>query len=128
MINPSVADGRQSLSEAEAEVVRKATVRAASLLGINNNVLGKIIGISDPSVSRLISGSYHVNGKSSELAVLFIRVFRGLDAIVGGDEKATKSWVKSNNTALNGVPIQLMQTVEGLTRVVQYIDSRRARV
>lgn len=126
MIDSAISNGKKSLSE--AEVVSKATVKAANLLDINNNVLGKIIGISDPSVSRLVSGTYQVNGKNSELAILFIRVFRGLDAIVGGNENATRSWIRTNNTVLNGTPIQLMQTIEGLTRVVQYIDSRRARV
>jgi len=55
-------------------------------------------------------------------------VFRSLDAIVGGDDSATKLWMTSQNTALNGRPIDRMISVQGLADVVTYLDARRAPI
>jgi hypothetical protein len=111
----------------EGAVLTKATIRAAERLGISQKTLGNIIGLSEPVVSRMKNGEYTIaRGKSFELAALFVRLYRSLDAIVGGDEAAARKWLKSGNLALHGVPIDLIQKVYGLTHVVQYLDSRRA--
>jgi hypothetical protein len=68
------------------------------------------------------------NHKSFELALLFVRLYRSLDAVVGGDETVAADWLTNNNTALNGKPIDLIQTVSGLISVITYLDSRRAVV
>jgi predicted transcriptional regulator len=108
-------------------VLTKATIRAAERLGISQKTLGNIVGLSEPVVSRMKNGEYTIaRGKSFELAALFVRLYRSLDAIVGGDETAARKWMKSGNLALNGAPIDLIQRVYGLTHVVQYLDSRRA--
>ena len=108
-------------------VLTKATIRAADRLGISQKALGNIVGLSEPVVSRMKNGEYTIaRGKSFELAALFVRLYRSLDAIVGGDETAARKWMKSGNLALNGAPIDLVQKVYGLTHVVQYLDSRRA--
>jgi len=117
----NAAPSRQDL------VLTKATIRAAERLGISQKTLGNIVGLSEPVVSRMKNGEYTIaRGKPFELAALFVRLYRSLDAIVGGDEAAARKWMKSRNLALNGAPIELIQKVYGLTHVVQYLDSRRA--
>ena len=66
--------------------------------------------------------------KAFELGVLFVRLFRSLDAIVGGDEEAAKAWLNNKNLALRDAPINLIQTVGGLVNAVQYLDARRAHI
>ena len=66
--------------------------------------------------------------KSFELAVLFVRLYRSLDAIVGGDDAVAGLWLKNRNTALSAEPLALIQTVPGLMNVIQYLDARRAVV
>ena len=111
----------------EATVLTKAAIRASERLAISQKTLGNIIGLSEPVISRMKNGEYTiVRGKSFELAALFVRLYRSLDAIVGGDEAAARKWMKSRNLALNGAPIDLIQKVYGLTHVVQYLDSKRA--
>ena len=66
--------------------------------------------------------------KAFELAILFVRLYRSLDAIVGGDEAVAADWLKNKNTALDSTPIELIQTVAGLANVIEYLDSRRAVV
>jgi hypothetical protein len=111
----------------QGAVLSKATIRASERLGISQKVLGNVIGLSEPVVSRMKKGEYTIaGGKPFELAALFVRLYRSLDAIVGGDETAARKWMKSGNLALNGAPIDLIQKVYGLTHVVQYLDSKRA--
>lgn len=113
---------------AEGAVVTRAALRAAGLLGLSNKVLARIIGISEASVSRMGAGAYTLDpgDKAFELAVLFVRFYRALDAIVHGDDAVARAWVTSPNAALGGTPLGLIQTLPGLVHAVAYLDARRA--
>jgi hypothetical protein len=108
----------------------KATIRAADKLELTNRTLGVIIGLSEPSISRMKRGDFKLERgeKSFELSVLFVRLYRSLDAIVSGDEQVAKAWLRNNNTALRGVPAELIQSIFGLVNVIQYLDTRRAKI
>lgn len=114
----------------QAVVLTKATLRAATQLGLTNKLLATVIGVSEATVSRMRSGDYTLQcgQKSFELAVLFVRLYRSLDAIVGGDDAVAGSWLKNRNTVLDAEPLALIQTVPGLMNVIQYLDARRAVV
>ncbi|MGB7890035.1 MAG: antitoxin Xre/MbcA/ParS toxin-binding domain-containing protein [Xanthobacteraceae bacterium] len=114
----------------ESVSLTKATLRAADKLGLKNRILASIIGVSEPTVSRMSKGAYFLqpDEKSFELSALFVRLYRSLDAIVGGDEKVAQSWFTNQNSALGDTPINLVRKVSGLIHVIQYLDSRRARV
>jgi hypothetical protein len=109
-------------------VVTKAVLRAAARFGISNKVLGRIIGVSEATVSRMGAGTYTLStgDKPYELAVLFIRLFRSLDSMLGGDETAATIWLKSENRGLGGTPLGLIQSVAGLVHVLGYLDARRS--
>jgi predicted transcriptional regulator len=113
-----------------APVLTKATLRAASQLGLTNKLLARVIGVSEATVSRMQSGDYLLQPgqKSFELAVLFVRLYRSLDAIVGGDDAVAGAWLKNRNTVFSAPPLALIQTVPGLMNVIQYVDARRAIV
>lgn len=110
-------------------VLGKAVTRAAERLGVSRTALAKILGLSAPTMSRFYSGQYKLDQrrKEWELALLFVRVFRSLDSIVG-DEQTARSWLLSENRALGGCPADLLIQTEGLVRVVHYLDSSRAVV
>lgn len=112
----------------EATVVTKAALRAADRLGLKSNVVARMIGVSEPTLSRMRSGDYLLNReqKPFELAILFIRLYRSLDAIVDGDDHVAQNWMRNENAALKGRPLDLIQSVAGLTHVIQYLDARRA--
>ena len=114
----------------EGAVVTKAALRAAGLLGIPNKVLARVVGVSEASVSRMGAGTYTLapGDKPFELAVLFVRFYRALDALVHGDEAVARAWIASPNAALGGQPLTLIQSVPGLVHVVSYLDARRALV
>jgi uncharacterized protein (DUF2384 family) len=108
-------------------VVAKALLRAGGMLDLTQSDLGAIIGLSSASMSRLAKGDARLTGKNFELSVLFLRLFRSLDAITGGDDVASRSWLRGPNTALdNAAPLDRIKSIEGLIDVVGYVDARRA--
>lgn len=112
----------------DSAILVKTLVRAADRLAVPNKALAKIIGLSEATISRMRRGGYVLEGKPLELAIMFIRLYRSLDAVVGGDDTVAKAWVRNKNSALKDSPLNLIQTVSGLTNVLQYLDARRAVV
>ena len=120
----------QNHGNQRAQVLTKAALRAAESLGLPARMLAQVLGVSEPSVSRMKKGAYAIEdgSKSFELAALFVRVFRSLDAIVGGDAMTARQWLMAENTALGGRPIDRITTITGLADVAAYLDARCAVV
>jgi uncharacterized protein (DUF2384 family) len=120
----------KSLTRPVASVVlSKAVKSAAERLHVSQAALAKILGLSPPTISRMYSGEFQLQEQSKQwdLALLFVRIFRSLDSIVG-DEESARIWLNGDNTGLNGRPIDLIQHTEGLVRVVHYLDASRGIV
>jgi hypothetical protein len=128
MHEPDAPAQRKSLTD--AAVVGKAALRAAERLGLNGKRLGAILGLSEASISRLKRQDLALQStdKSFELALLFIRLFRSLDAATGGDEATARAWMQNHNTALDAVPADKILSISGLIDVLAYLDARRALV
>lgn len=111
-------------------VLARAAFRAAGFLGVSQASLADIIGVSSATASRLASGgrALEEGTKPWQLAALFVRSFRSLDAIVGSDDTAARAWMRAPNSALGGVPLELMRDPAGLARAVDYLDAARARL
>lgn len=111
-------------------VLGKATQRAADALGLNGRELAQTVGFSEPTVSRILKGERGIDpaSKEGQLSLMLVRVFRSLDALVGGDAAKRRTWMKSHNSALNGVPAALIVTAEGLGRTLAYLDGMRAPI
>jgi hypothetical protein len=112
----------------EDAILSRAVLKAAERLALSNSALAKILGLSGPTITRMRQGSYTLeqNDKAFELAALFVRVYRSLDAIVGGDDAVASKWLQADNIALGGKPAHLIQKITGLLDVLQYLDARRA--
>jgi len=70
-------------------VLTKAVMRATALLGLSQQQLAQVLGVSRPTVTRMGLGTYRLGPsqpKSWELGTLFVRMFRALDALVGHAE------------------------------------------
>lgn len=109
-------------------VLAKATVRASQLLGLSGAALARTIGLSEPTVSRIIHGARPLDpqAKEGELALLLVRVYRSLDPLVGMDDQKRLAWMNTPNKALGGVPHQLVQSAHGLVATLNYLDGMRA--
>ncbi|HEY7930368.1 MAG TPA: MbcA/ParS/Xre antitoxin family protein [Steroidobacteraceae bacterium] len=112
-------------------VLSKAVIRAASQLDLRQVQLARILGLSPASASRLAAGLWQIraDSKSWELATAFVRLYRSLSAITGGQRQAMRDWLHSSNDALGGgPPADRIITAEGLIHVVQYLDAARGRI
>jgi hypothetical protein len=128
MMTPAAAPRRRAEAEAEA-VLAKATLSAARQLGLTNRELAAVLGTSEASVSRL-SGDRTLRAGSAEasLALLFLRLFRSLDAITGGNTEKARAWFTAPNRHVGGIPAERVRTAEGLVNVVQYLDAIRGKL
>lgn len=110
-------------------VLTKAVVSAAQRLGLRNRTLAAVLGTSEASISRFQHGrALDPETKEGELALLFLRLYRSLDALVGGDDDKARAWLNADNDHLRGVPADRIRTAEGLVDAVQYLDAMRGRL
>lgn len=119
----------RSPAPAAGRTLAKAATRAAELLGLTQGELAAILGLSPATVSRMTAGAYVLErgNKAWELAALFVRLSRSLDALVGSNETQARAWLASPNRALGAAPRELIPQAEGLVRVVHYLDAARGR-
>ena len=112
-------------------VLTKAVVNTATYLDLSKVKLAHILGVSSATVTRLYANTYRLSPDKKEwdFAVLLVRLFRSLDSIVGGAADDAKKWLASENKAFAGKkPVELIESTEGLVRVVTYLDACRAIV
>ncbi len=110
-------------------VLATALLAAAERLGLRGRELAAVIGTSEATISRLrFSRRLDPKSKEGELALLLLRAYRSLDALVGGDDDKARLWLRAENDHLDGVPAERIRTVEGLVDVVQYLDAMRGRL
>ena len=110
-------------------VLTRAVVNTANYLDLPKNKLAHILGVSSATVTRLYVNSYQLSPDKKEwdFAVLLVRLFRSLDSIVGGAADDARKWLTSENKAFAGKkPAELIESTEGLVRVVNYLDACRA--
>lgn len=110
-------------------VLAKAVLNAAARLDLRQRDLAAVIGASEASVSRMQRGrGIDPASKEGELALLFLRLYRSLDTLVGGDDAQARAWLSAHNDHLAGVPAERLASVQGLVDVVQYLDAMRGRL
>jgi uncharacterized protein (DUF2384 family) len=110
-----------------ALVLGKALVRAARALQFSQTEVGEILGTSAATISRTFGSERGVEPASAEgrLALLFVRIFRSLDTLVGGDEQKARGWLRAENHHLGAAPMSLLSTAPGLVHVAEYLDAMR---
>ena len=105
-------------------VLSKALLNTGKELGMSQAELGNVIGKDRTSISRGIEPK----SKAGELASLLIRCYRSLFVLVGGNTDDMKHWMHTDNRHTGGVPAEQVQTVQGLNRVLEYVDAIRGKV
>lgn len=114
-----------------AAVLTNALSETAQRLQLGPTEIGRIVGISQPTASRLLKGAYRLkeSAKEWELAAHLVRLYRSLFALVGSDDQLARGWLRSANTAFAGQqPLALIKRIDGLIHVCEYLDAYRARV
>lgn len=106
-------------------LLAKALFNAADAMGVAKADVSKIVGRDRTGITR---DGIDPQSKAGELALMFVRVYRGLYALVGGDRDNMRHWLTTDNEYFGQAPLQAMKTCEGLVRVVMYLDAIRGKV
>ena len=118
---------KHSNNIAKDEVLSKAILNLKDSWQLSNKDVAEIIGVDSSFITRLKKGQTHIehDKKTGQLSLMLIRAFRSLGAFLGDRMSAQKQWLDSYNRAFNSTPIDAMKNVEGLSRVVIYLDALR---
>lgn len=112
-------------------VLTHALAETAHRLELGPTEIGRIVGVSQPTASRLLKGEYLLkeSAKEWELSAHLVRLYRSLFSLVGSDDQLAKGWLRAANNAFAGQePIALIKRIDGLIHVCEYLDAYRARI
>lgn len=117
-------------SNADPKVVlAKALLNTADQLGLKQAKVASAVGVHRSSISRLKANPVlDPTSKQGELAILLIDIYRAVYVLSGGDSEWIHYFINSYNEATKGVPIEQIQTISGLTIVLHFVDSVRAKM
>lgn len=104
-------------------VLTKALLNAGRALGLSRSELGEIIGKDRTSITRGLDPS----SKAGELALLLIRCYRSLFVLLGGRAEDMRHWMHTANGDIGSIPAEAVKSVQGLARVLEYLDGMRGR-
>jgi len=105
-------------------VLARALLAAGKALGLTRKELGEVVGRDRTSLARGIAPQ----SKTGELALLFVRCYRSLHVLVGGDPADMRHWMRTGNHHTGGVPAEQVKTVQGLAEVAAYLDAMRGKL
>ena len=113
------------LEKNRAAVLGEAVMNAGVKLGLSLDDVGRIVGRNRTTIVRNGIDPTTPNG---QLALLLVRIYRGLYVLVGGRNDDMKHWMHTKIRTLQGVPAEMIHNISGLVRVVEYIDAMRGKV
>ena len=122
-----MANRTADTQHSDAQVLSAALARIANLWGLSDSKLGAVLGLSPATASRILDGRTVLDpaSKSFEAARLLLRLFRGLDALMGSDNDAARRWLAARNVDLDARPLDLIDSFRGLIAVCDYVDAHR---
>lgn len=114
----------------EELVLTKALCNLVKFYSLTGKELSQIIGISEPTATRLSQGKKLISPytKEGELVLLLLRVYRSLNALVGNNHEKAKLWLNSQNKYFSNKPLDEMKTIAGLINVLTYLDAMRGKL
>jgi hypothetical protein len=120
-----IAVARKNNATNDRQILSKALFNAAEAMNISKAEAAGIIGRERTGVVR---DGIDPDSKAGELALMFIRIYRGLYAVVGSDRDNMKHWVATENQTFGQSPRKMMDSCQGLVRVLMYLDAIRGKV
>lgn len=122
------AQAKITSATVQSSVLMKAFYRACEELGVNKSQAAKIIGVNRSTLSRKGFSGFDPESKQGELSLHFVRLYRSLFAIAGGDKAFMRHWFTTANQALGDSPQNLVQQVLGLVQTNEYLDAMRGKI
>lgn len=115
-------------SASTAMVLAEAVLKTADLLGLSNTQLAAVMGLDLTSMNQIeFSAVLEPTSAHGEAGLLLIRLYQSLSALTGGDSEWIDYFMNAFNNATDGVPIQQIQTREGLEQVLTVVEALNNR-
>ena len=108
----------------KADVLGRSAYSAGEYLGLNRAEVGEVIGRTRSTIDR---NGIDPDSKSGELALIMVRIYRSLYALMGGDKENMQHFMSTPNHGTGGIPAEQIQHVEGLVHLCGYLDAIRGR-
>ena len=107
-----------------ASVLAEAILNTADLLGLSQTQLAAVIGLDFASMNQIeFSAVLEPASPQGEAGLLLIRLYQSLSALTGGDLEWIDYFMNAFNTATDGVPIQQIQIIKGLEKVLTVVEA-----
>ena len=107
-----------------SDVLRKSLLAAGKELGLSRREIGEIIGRDRSTIERK---GVDPDSKAGQLALLLIRIYRSLFALMGGDRENMRHFLTTANRGTGGIPGQQLHDVQGIVSVCAYLDAMRGK-
>ena len=115
-------------SASTASVLAEAILNTADLLGLSQTQLATVMGLDLASINTLeFSAVLEPTSAQGEAGLLLIRLYQSLSTLTGGDSEWIDYFMNAFNTATDGIPIQQIQTREGLEKVLMVVEALNNR-
>lgn len=101
----------------------KAFNNACITLNYSNDEKSKLLGVNELTLTRNIQKGFLLNTKTYEMQLHFIKMYCSLFTMSGGDSDFMSHWFHSENQVLSGVPASLCLSLDGLLKIIQYLDT-----
>lgn len=111
-------------SRSEQLILGQAAVRAATFLGLTTGDLGQVIGRHRTTIGKGLDPE----SNEGQLAMMFIRCYRNLFALMDGNAEQMKHWMRTENSGVGGIPGDEIRSIRGMSRVLDYLDAMRGKV
>jgi hypothetical protein len=109
------------LDQSDAQLVAQACGRAAQVLGLSPEALSEVLSQHQPSAEGI---DQDPKTREGQPALLFLRVYRSLHGLCGGDQSLMRHWIEQPNRHLDEQPPRLLLAcIDGLNCVADYLDS-----
>lgn len=112
----------------QERILAKALIRASEALGLKKKELAEVVGVNPSQISRLPDTGIKAASKEWEIATYVIRIARGLHALNNGDAKNTQHFMNTHNHIIQATPKIEIKRLDGLLRVLNFVDAFRGKV
>ena len=105
-------------------VLAEAVLKTANLLGLSNTQLTAVMGLDLASMKQIeFSAVLEPASPQGEYGLLLIRLYQSLSTLTGDDSEWIDYFMNAFNTATDGVPIQQIQIIKGLEKVLTVVEA-----
>lgn len=108
----------------KSDVLGRSALAAGEYLGLSHRDVGEVVGRNRSTIDR---NGIDPNTKPGQLALLLIRIYRSLYALMGGEVANMRHFMRTPNQGTGGVPGEQIRDVQGLVRVCEYLDAIRGK-